>query len=94
MHFYLMLWVVSLRIDNTKINIKMNTIEIREAESVPICGDGCCHDDGLMIDILIDGKFEEDFFYNTESKLETERVVGLMEDLYGEDNVKFTALKK
>ena len=56
----------------------MIKIEIREAEGVPICGDGCCHDDGLMIDKIVNGKWEGDKFYQTENKQETERVIELM----------------
>jgi hypothetical protein len=72
----------------------MVKIEIRESEGVPICGDGCCHDDGLMIDKIVNGKWDDDEFYQTENKQETERIVELMKWLYGDDNVKFTALKK
>lgn len=72
----------------------MIKIEIREAEGVPICGDGCCHDDGLMIDKIVNGKWEDDEFYQTDNKQETERVIELMKWLYGDENVKFTALKE
>lgn len=72
----------------------MIKIEIREVEGVPVCGDGCCHDDGLMIDKIVNGKWDDDDFYQTDNKQETERVVELMKWLYGDENVKFTALKK
>lgn len=71
----------------------MKTIEIREVEDIPVCGDGCCHDDGLMVDVSVDGKFEDNFFYQTESKFETGRLVELIECLYGKENVKFIPLK-
>ena len=44
----------------------MIKIEIREAEGVPICGDGCCHDDGLMIDKILNGKWQDDEFHQSE----------------------------
>lgn len=67
------------------------TIHIRKATGVTICGNGCCQDDGLMIDVLVNGKTDHDLFYNTESDLETTRVVELLEELYGTDNVKYRA---
>ena len=71
---------------------KVLYVDIREAESVPICGDGCCRGSGLMIDKVVNGKFDSDEFYQTENKHETERIVELMKWLYGDDNVKFTEL--
>lgn len=72
----------------------MIKIEIREAEGVPVCGDGCCHEDGLIINKIVNDKWEGDEFYGSDNKQETERIVELMKWLYGVDNVKFTALKK
>ena len=47
-----------------------------------------------MIDKIVNGKWEDDEFYQTDNKQETERLVELMKWLYGNDNVKFTALNK
>lgn len=74
--------------------LEIITIEIREVDNIAVCGDGCCHDNGLIIDKLISGEWEDGVSYLTGSKSETERVIELMKDLYGEDKVKFTALNE
>lgn len=61
-------------------------IEVRTEKNVPNCGDGCCHDDGLMIDKIIDGK-SDDYFIATENDKENLKVVELLEFLFGEENV-------
>jgi hypothetical protein len=72
----------------------MTKIEIIQAENVPSCGDGCCHDDGLIINKIINGKHNDDLFYQTDNLNEIQRVVELLKFMFGEDNVKFIPLNK
>lgn len=73
--------------------MKTLTLDITEHEGMTVCGDGCCHDDGLLIDVIEDGNVIEEIQYLTETKQETKRVIELLKELYGEENVKATLLK-
>lgn len=68
-------------------------IQIRQVIGVPVCGEGCCHDDGVMIEKIVDGEFVDDEFYPTMNAEETSKIIDILKWVYGNENVTFKSLK-
>lgn len=71
---------------------KTTIINVYKAQNAPICGDGCCHEYGLMIEKIIDGD-SDDYFLQTKDDDENLKIVELLEFLFGEDNVNYSNTK-
>jgi len=67
-------------------------IEVIEVKNVPVCADGCCHDDGLMI-YNKSNDMSDYYFYPSSDIFETRRILNLMGHLFGDDNVEFIQKK-
>ena len=65
-------------------------IQISEHTDLPACGDGCCHDHGLYIEI-ING---EDAIYLSNDPEHITKICNLFQQLFGEDNVNIKLISR